>query len=142
MIRKNNYNILIMKYLLKEDKLSYSVTLKVDKSPGLVKIYPGLLKKQEGKWWWHWPLFPNLTLIQEWCRRTAEYINVSLLKKGERDHPSNCMPVCSTLVLEKPLELILRPNIILYWELHKLMRKSQQGFGKEKSSLTDVFLGF
>ncbi|CAM4642329.1 unnamed protein product [Lepidochelys kempii] len=61
-----------------------------------------------------------------------------IFKKGSRGDPGNYRPVSLTSVPGKLVETIIKNNIVRHIDEHNLLRKSQHGFNKGKSCLTNL----
>ena len=68
-----------------------------------------------------------------------KHVNVTpIFKKGDKSDPGNYRPVSLTSQICKVLESILRDNIVNHLNTHTLLLKSQHGFTKGKSYLTNL----
>ncbi|CAM5088245.1 unnamed protein product [Natator depressus] len=61
-----------------------------------------------------------------------------IFKKGSRGDPGNYRPISLTSVLGKLVKTIIKNNIVRHIGEHNLLRKSQHGFSKGKSCLTNL----
>ncbi|CAM5111563.1 unnamed protein product [Natator depressus] len=61
-----------------------------------------------------------------------------IFKKGSRSDPSNYWPISLTSILGKLVETIGKNRIIRHTDEHDLLGKSQHGFWKGKSCLTNL----
>ena len=66
--------------------------------------------------------------------------HVSIFKKGDKSYPGNYRPISLTSQICKILESILRDNIVNHLNIQTLLLKSQHGFTKGKSCLTNALL--
>jgi len=66
-----------------------------------------------------------------------EAIVTPLFKKGSKAKPENYRPVSSTCILEKLLESIIKDYISVHLDSFKLISRSQHGFSKGRSCLTN-----
>ena len=70
-----------------------------------------------------------------------KHANVTpIFKKGDKLDPGNCRPISLFSQICKVLESILRDNILNHLNTHTLLLKSQHGFTKGKSCLTNLLL--
>ena len=68
-----------------------------------------------------------------------KHANVTpIFKKGDKSDPGNYRPISLTSQICKVLESILRDNIVNHLSTHTLLLKSQHGFTKGKSCLTNL----
>ena len=68
-----------------------------------------------------------------------KHANVTpIFKKGDKSDPGNYRPISLTSQICKVLESILRDNIVNHLNTHTLLLKSQHGFTKGKSCLTNL----
>ncbi|CAM5105037.1 unnamed protein product [Natator depressus] len=78
--------------------------------------------------------FKSASVPNDW-----KIANVSpIFKKGSRGDPGNYRPVSLTSVLGKLVETIVKNKIVRHIDECKLLRKSQHGFCKGRSCLTDL----
>ena len=61
-----------------------------------------------------------------------------IFKKGSKSAPGNYRPVSLTCVLCKVMEKIICDAIIKHLKLYDLIRRSQHGFMRRKSTLTNL----
>ncbi|CAM5175590.1 unnamed protein product [Natator depressus] len=78
--------------------------------------------------------FKSATVPSDW-----KIANVTpIFKKGSRGDPGNYRPVSLTSVPGKLVETIVKNKIVRHIEHHKLLPKSQHGFCKGRSCLTNL----
>ncbi|CAM4685396.1 unnamed protein product [Lepidochelys kempii] len=78
--------------------------------------------------------FKSATVPNDW-----KIDNVTpIFKKGSRSDPSNYRPVSLTSILGKLVATMIKNKIVRHVEEHKLLHKSQHGFCKGKSCLTNL----
>ncbi|CAM4564109.1 unnamed protein product [Caretta caretta] len=82
--------------------------------------------------------FKSATVPSDWKLANV----MPIFKKGSRDDPGNYRPVSLTSVLGKLVEIIVKNKIVRHVEEHKLLGKSQHGFSKGKSCLTNLLESF
>ena len=123
-----------------EDKVLKKLqSLKSDKSQGLDKIHPRVLRECSIS------LVKPLTMLYrksicegqlplDW--RSASI--TPIFKKGSRVSAGNYRPVSLTSVPCKVLESIIREDMLSHLESHKLIAEEQHGFVKNKSCLTNL----
>ena len=63
-----------------------------------------------------------------------------IFKKGSKGDPANYRPVSLTCVVGKVMESLIRDKIVEHLERHKLIRPSQHGFLKGKSTTTNLLV--
>ena len=65
--------------------------------------------------------------------------NVSpIYKKGQKTTPLNYRPVSLTCIIGKIMEMIIKDAIVAFFRRHNIIRDSQHGFTKAKSTLTNL----
>ena len=86
-----------------------------------------------------------LAIIYSKCLESGEVppewktANVTpIFKKGSKSVPGNYRPVSLTCVLCKVMEKIICDAIIEHLKLYDLIRRSQHGFMRSKSTLTNL----
>ena len=75
-------------------------------------------------------------ILEEW--RPANV--TAVFKMGKKSSPSNYRPISLTVNLCKVFESIMCDKIIDHLERYKLIKDSQHGFVKGKSSLTNLLI--
>ncbi|CAM5145241.1 unnamed protein product [Eretmochelys imbricata] len=81
--------------------------------------------------------FKSATVSNDW-----KIANVTpIFKKDSRGDPGNYRPVSLMSVPGKLVETIVKNKIVRHIEEHKLLRKSQHGFCKARSCLTNLLEG-
>ncbi|CAM5155297.1 unnamed protein product [Eretmochelys imbricata] len=78
--------------------------------------------------------FKSATVPNDW---KIAYVT-PIFKKGSRGDPDNYRPVTLMSVLGKLVETTVKNKIVRHTEEHKLLRKSQYGFCKGRSCLTNL----
>ncbi|CAM4648684.1 unnamed protein product [Caretta caretta] len=78
--------------------------------------------------------FKSATVPNDW---KIAYVT-AIFKKGSRGDPDNYRPVTLMSVLGKLVETTVKNKIVRHTEEHKLLRKSQYGFCKGRSCLTNL----
>jgi hypothetical protein len=113
--------------------------LKIDKSPGLDRIYPRVL--WETREVISYPLMVIFnksletgTVPDDWKRAEV----VALFKKGSRAERGNYRPVSLTSVSCKVLESLVRDHIMNYMLLNNLLSDKQYGFVKGRSTMLQL----
>ncbi|CAM5138679.1 unnamed protein product [Natator depressus] len=82
--------------------------------------------------------FKSVSVPNDW-----KIVNVlPIFKKGSRGDPGNNRPVCLTSVPRKLVETRVKNNIVRHIDEHKLLCKSQHGFSKGRSCLTNLLVLF
>jgi hypothetical protein len=61
-----------------------------------------------------------------------------MFKKGNKDSPGNYCPISLTCIVSKIMESLLCDHIMAHLDLHKLIRLSQQGFLRNRSTVTNL----
>ena len=83
----------------------------------------------------------NMSLQLKQVPSDWKYANVTpIFKKGDKSDPGNYRPISLTSQICKVLESIIRDNIVDHLNKHTLLLKSQHGFTKGKSCLTNLLL--
>ncbi|KAG6940840.1 hypothetical protein G0U57_011320 [Chelydra serpentina] len=121
-----------------EEVLELIDKLNCNKSPGPDGIHPRVLKELKCE------IAELLTVVCNLSFKSASVSNdwvianvTPTFKKGSRDDPGNYRPVSLTSVPGKLVETIVKNKIVRHIE-HKLLGKSQHGFCKGKSCLTNL----
>uniref|UniRef100_K7F105 Reverse transcriptase domain-containing protein n=1 Tax=Pelodiscus sinensis TaxID=13735 RepID=K7F105_PELSI len=113
--------------------------LNVNKSLGPDGIHPRVLKELK------WEIAELLSVVCNLSFKSASIPNdwkvanvTPIFKKGSRDDPGNYRPVSLTSVPGKLVKIIVKNKIVKHVEEHNLLDKSQHGFCKGKSCLTNL----
>ena len=61
-------------------------------------------------------------------------------KKGDHNQPSNHRPISLTSICRKVVELIIHSSAISHLEIHHILLDYQHGFGKRRSTETQLIL--
>ena len=121
---------LVRKHLLK---------LKRNKSPGLDNIGSSLLLDICDYISEPLSLIFNMSIHLKQVPTDWKHANFTpIFKKGDKSDPGNYQPISLTSQICKVLESILRDNIVNHLNTHTLLLKSQHGFTKGKSCLTNL----
>lgn len=112
--------------------------LNPDKAPGADNIYPVVLKNLASSL--SYPLsviftksFEDGVVPKDW-----KLANVTaLFKKGPKDQVNNYRPVSLTSQICKVMESLIRDSVMEHMIKHSLISKSQHGFTKGRSCLTN-----
>uniref|UniRef100_K7EZH3 Reverse transcriptase domain-containing protein n=1 Tax=Pelodiscus sinensis TaxID=13735 RepID=K7EZH3_PELSI len=122
-----------------EEVLEQIEKLNVNKSPGPDGIHPRVLKELK------WEIAELLSVVCNLSFKSASVPNdwkvanvTPIFKKGSRGDPGNYRPVSLTSVPGKLVETIVKNKIVKHVEEHNLLDKSQHGFCKGKSCLTNL----
>ncbi|CAF3620810.1 unnamed protein product [Rotaria socialis] len=109
------------------------------KSPGPDKITPRVLKEAMIYIVDKLLIIFNTSLDNGKVPDDWKKANVTpIFKKGKRDDPSNYRPISLTSVVGKLLEGTIANRIVDHLELNNLLLKSQHGFRRHKSCLTNL----
>jgi hypothetical protein len=119
----------------------YFSKLRIDKSPGVDGLSPGLLRYIGRE------ISVPLCIIFQLSLNTAsvpqdwKLANVSpIFKKGNRHSADNYRPVSLTSLISKCMETVLRDHLVQHLEKHKLVRGNQHGFRSGHSCLTNLLV--
>ena len=113
--------------------------MKTNKSPGVDGITPKLLKEIVNEISTPLAIFFNISLKEGIVPAEWKEANVTpLFKKGSRSKTDNYRPVSLTSVLSKLLETFIRDHMVDFLVKNKLITKSQHGFLKARSCLTNL----
>ena len=117
--------------------------MKENKSPGVDGIAPKTLKESVEQICKPFAHVFNLSLQEgivplEWKEANI----IPLFKKGSRNKSVNYRPVSLTSVICKVLETIIRDHMMDFLIKHKLINRSQHGFLKARSCLTNLLCFF
>ncbi|CAM5114322.1 unnamed protein product [Eretmochelys imbricata] len=122
-----------------EEILELIEKLNSNKSPGPDGIHPRVLKELKCE------IAELLTMVCNLFFKSASVPNdwkianvTPIFNKGSRGDPGNYRPVSRTSVPGKLVETIVKNKIVRPTEEHKLLHKSQHGFCKGRSCLTNV----
>jgi len=112
--------------------------LNVNKSPGPDNLHPKLLYELRAQLCKPVTKLFKLSIdhrivLQDW----KEAIVTPLFKKGSKAKPENYRPVSLTCILGKLLESIIKDYISVHLDSFKLISRSQHGFSKGRSCLTN-----
>ena len=113
-----------------EKVLKHFAKLKVDKSPGLDKLHPRLLKKK------HLVYSSISQLIENHYIMTEEKAQISAIVKTSQ--AQNYRSVSLTSVICKTLERIIRDHLIDHIDKIKLFSDKQYGFIKRRSTILQI----
>uniref|UniRef100_K7GG65 Reverse transcriptase domain-containing protein n=1 Tax=Pelodiscus sinensis TaxID=13735 RepID=K7GG65_PELSI len=123
----------------KEEVLEQIEKLNVNKSSGPDGIHPRVLKELK------WEIAELLSVVCNLSLKSASVPNdwkvanvTPIFKKGSRGDPGNYRPVSLTSVPGKLVKTIVKNKIVKHVEEHNLLDKSQHGFCKGKSCLTNL----
>ena len=117
--------------------------MKDNKSPGVDGIPPKLLKEIVEQISTPFAKLFNLSLEEGIVPSEWKGANITpLIKKGSRNKPEHYRPVSLTSVVCKLLETLIRDHIVEFLVKHKLINKSQHGFLKARSCLTNLLCFF
>ncbi|CAM4589082.1 unnamed protein product [Caretta caretta] len=123
-----------------EEVLELIEKLNSNKSPGPDGIHPRVLKELKCE------IAELLTMVYNLSFKSATVPNdwkianvMPIFKKGSRGDLGNYRPASLTSVPGKLVETIVKNKIVRHSKEHKLLRKSQHGFCKGKSCLTNLF---
>ncbi|CAM5131339.1 unnamed protein product [Natator depressus] len=126
-----------------EEVLELIEKLNSNKSLGPDGIYPRVLKELKCE------IVELLTMVCNLSFKSATVPNdwkianvMPMFKNGSTDDPGNYRPVSLTLVPGKLVETIEKNKIVRHIEEHKLLHKSQHGFCKGRSCLTNILESF
>ena len=113
--------------------------MKTNKSPGVDGIIPKLLKEIVNEISTPLANCFNISLKEGIVPAEWKEANVTpLFKKGSRSKTENYRPVSLTSVLCKLLETFIRDHMVDFLAKNKLITKSQHGFLKARSCLTNL----
>jgi len=113
--------------------------LKDNKAPGVDGLNSTFIKGCIGGLVRPLVLLFNKSLATGQIPRDWKVANVSaLFKKGSRKEPGNYRPVSLTSQICKLLEKVIKEEIVSYLEANELIGKSQHGFVKGRSCLTNL----
>ena len=113
--------------------------MKDNKSPGVDGIPPKLLKEIVEQISTPLAKLFNLSLEEGIVPSEWKEANISpLFKKESRKKPENYRPVSLTSVVCKLLKTLIRDHMVEFLVKHKLINKSQHGFLKAMSCLTNL----
>ncbi|KAM7181807.1 uncharacterized protein RBU57_000458 [Macrochelys suwanniensis] len=122
-----------------EEILELIDKLNCNKSPGPDGIHPRVLKELKCEIAELLTRVCNLSFKSASVPNDWKIANVTpIFKKGSRGDPGNYRPVSLTSVPGKLVETIVKNKIVRHIEEHKLLGKSQHGFCKGKSCLTNL----
>ncbi|KAG6933041.1 hypothetical protein G0U57_020115, partial [Chelydra serpentina] len=122
-----------------EEVLKLIDKLNCNKSPGPDGIHPRVLKELKCEIAELFTRVCNLSFKLASVPNDWKIANVMpIFKRGSRGDPGNYRPVSLTSVLGKVVETIVKNKIVRHIEEHKLLGKSQHGFCKGKSCLTNL----
>jgi hypothetical protein len=89
-------------------------------------------------------LIPQLILVScfLYSHKTVilKILKVPVFKKGDKNTPSNYLPVSLTCILCQILEHIIQSSIIKHLDTHKILTDSQHGFRAKRSCETQLIL--
>ena len=123
----------------REEVMRLLDNLKTDKSPGPDGIHPRVLKELKCELVDLLTKICNLSLNSASVPEDWKVANVvPIFKKGSRGDPGNYRPVSLTSIPGKLVETIIKNKISGHIDDQKLMRKTQHGFCKGRSCLTNL----
>ena len=114
-------------------------SLDISKSPGPDNFHPRILKELSNEL--SEPLFLifSKSLTDGALPKIWKNAHVTpVYKKGEKCSPGNYMPISLTSVICKTLEKLIRNAIVNHMEKNSLFNKSQHGFMKTRSCMTQL----
>ena len=114
-------------------------SLDISKSPGPDNFHPGILKELSNEL--SEPLFLifSKSLTDGVLPKIWKDAHVTpVYKKGEKCSPGNYRPISLTSVICKTPEKLIRNAIVNHMEKNSLFNKSQHGFMKTKSCMTQL----
>jgi hypothetical protein len=132
----------LMEIDFSEEAVLYQLNrLKENKAPGPDGLYPKILKEAGAE-----IVTPLHTIFhrslnegqvpQQWRDANITCIH----KKGRKSLPTNYRPVSLTSIVCKMLETIIKEHILLHLDQHDLIKDSQHGFLRGKSTLTNLLV--
>ncbi|CAM4478491.1 unnamed protein product [Lepidochelys kempii] len=122
-----------------EEVLELIEKLNSNTSPGPDGIHPRVLKELKCEIVELLTMVCNLSFKSATVPNDWKRANVTpIFKKGSRGDPVNYRPVNLMSVLGKLVETIVKNKIVKHIEEHKLLGKSQHGFCKGRSCLTNL----
>ncbi|CAM5127487.1 unnamed protein product [Eretmochelys imbricata] len=122
-----------------EKVLELTEKLNSNKSPEPDGIHPRVLKELKCEIVELLTMVCNLSFKSATVPNDCKKANVTpIFKKGSRGDPGNYRPVSLTSVPGKLVETIVKNKIVRHIEEHKLLHKSQHGFCKGRSCLTNL----
>ncbi|CAM4590202.1 unnamed protein product, partial [Caretta caretta] len=122
-----------------EKVLELTEKLNSNKSPEPDGIHPRVLKELKCEIVELLTMVCNLSFKSATVPNDWKKANVTpIFKKGSRGDPGNYRPVSLTSVPGKLVETIVKNKIVRHIEEHKLLHKSQHGFCKGRSCLTNL----
>ncbi|CAM4589829.1 unnamed protein product [Lepidochelys kempii] len=122
-----------------EEVLESIEKLNSNKSPGPDGIHPRVLKELKCEIAELLTMVCNLSFKSATVPNDWKISNVTpIFKKGSRGDPGSYRPVSLMSVSSKLVEKTVKNKIVRHIEEHKLLRKSQHGFCKGRSCLTNL----
>ena len=122
-----------------DDVRKLLLNLNPSKAPGPDQLYPRVLKEMADEL--AYPLFSVFKRSTIECVVPDDWKNanvVPIFKKGSRQAAANYRPVSLTSVVCKLLESLIKSNIIKHLYKFNLLNKSQHGFLRNRSCLTNL----
>ena len=114
-------------------------SLKPNSAPGPDKLWPKVLHKLASVLSIPLAIVYTKCLAEEVVPSDWKVANVTpIFKKGSKGAPGNYRPVSLTCVLCKVMESLLRDAIVDHLDKHNLLRNSQHGFMRGKSTLSNL----
>src|SRR6267154_3383936 len=113
--------------------------INVSKWQGSDQVHPKLLYELRNKVVKPLAMLFKLSLQLGIVPQDWREANVAPLhKKGSREKPENYRPVSLTSIVGKILESIIKDNIVTHLDQYNLINRSQHGFTRGKSCLTNL----
>lgn len=139
MFKEDDSEMLLDIYVTEDMVLKKLKGLKANKAPGVDNIVPKILIETAEYICEPLCLLFNESLVTGVVPREWKQANVSVIfKKGSKKSPSNYRPISLTCQVCKVLESIIKDSIVLHLSEFKLINKSQHGFTRNRSCLTNL----